>query len=68
MGDQRVDQDGRQAGVAEATDHHGRAIRHVGERGFNGGEELVDHKGKNYRTALPHESSHLSLLLLPISH
>jgi hypothetical protein len=31
LGDQRVDQRGRHAGVAEAADHHGGAVVHVGD-------------------------------------
>jgi hypothetical protein len=68
LGDQRVDQGRGHACIAEAADHHRRAVRDVRERGFSGGKELVDHRGENYRTALPHESSHLSLLVRSVSH
>ena len=41
--DERVDQLGRHAGVAEAADHDRCAVRNVGQGSFGSGEELVDH-------------------------
>jgi hypothetical protein len=41
--DQRVDQRGRHAGVAEAADHDGRAVVHVGDGVLQRFQCFVDH-------------------------
>ena len=52
--DQRIDQRGRHAGVAEAADHDRGAVGHVGQRRFGAGEEFVDHRGRQlWHPALP---------------
>jgi hypothetical protein len=41
--DQRIDELHRHAGVAEAAEHYGGAVGDVGESGFGGGDDFVDH-------------------------
>ncbi len=41
LSDQRVDERERHARFAEAADEHGRAVLHIGDRRFEGGESLL---------------------------
>src|SRR6266403_295010 len=51
--DERVDELCRLASAAEAADHYRRAVRHVAQRGFHAGGDLVDHRSAPVRRLTP---------------
>jgi hypothetical protein len=42
--DERIDELGRHACIAEAVDHDRRAVGNIGERGFQARHEFIDHR------------------------